>query len=214
MPIFLVTDRTVGGATIRIVAHGDSQTWSTIATQVVVTVVASVLSGKGITADYRCVGIGGAGYGYAYPSEPQPQTLVQDAPAWVDRYLSGTLTNYLIAWGGTNDIHLNSSSGATTYAAFQTYIADRLAAGWPAANICVCTMLPRQNTKETQRGDYNTLLVAGASTYGYKLARFDQDATMGAAGSELNGTYYADQIHPTTAGNLILSNLVYAALFP
>lgn len=215
---FIRTDRTIAGSTIRILAHGDSITLGTTGTTTpyLPIVAASVLSGKAITADYRNCGVDGNGWNYAYTSNPPTvQNLTQGAYENVDRYLSATLTNYLICFAGTNDIHLNSKTGAQAYAYFQTYIAARIAAGWPAANICVCAMLPRQGIKETERGDYNTALVGGASTYGYKLARLDQNANIGLAGCDADTTYFnTDRIHPKNAGQTVIAATIYAAMFP
>jgi lysophospholipase L1-like esterase len=161
-------------------------------------------------------GINGQGLNYVYPVAPSNTfgTLTADAVTRVDPILSRAGDKYLIIFAGTNDIFLNSTSGAATWTLLQTYINARISAGWTAANICVVTMLPRQNTKESDRTTYNGLIRSNAAGMGYKVADAGADATIGCAGCENNTTYYADTIHPTAAGHLIIQGLISAALFP
>lgn len=121
---------------------------------------------------------------------------------------------YLVLWAGTNDIFGGASTGAQTYSFFQTYIAARQSANWAAsAKTIVVTMAPRENLNETARTAYNSALVSGASTYGYVLARVDQDANIGCAGCENNLTYFAsDKVHLTQAGQNIVAHLVCTAM--
>jgi len=167
------------------------------------------------TEEYN-FGINGQGLNYVYPVAPSNTfgTLTADALNRVDLVLANTGTKYLVIFAGTNDIFLNSTSGAATWALLQNYINARTAAGWAAANICVGTMLPRQGAHESDRTTYNDLIRSNAAGMGYKVCDFAADATMGCAGCESDKTYYADFIHPTAAGHVILGNIVKAALFP
>jgi lysophospholipase L1-like esterase len=131
-------------------------------------------------------GVNGAGWNYDFGGG----NLTARAATAVDPTLGGCNSPFLILFAGTNDIVLGGSTGAQTYAYFQTYITARLSAGWLPQEIIVATMLPRSDASETQRTNYNNLLISGAATYGYTLARLDQDSNIGCAGCASNLTYY------------------------
>lgn len=201
-------------ATLNIVNDGDSISLTSAATSIYLPQLANLIvaNGKGIPYWTRC-GINGASWNYAWNGTIYPYTITQDAPLRVDVAQRNGITNWLIPFAGTNGILLAGHSAATEYSDFQTYIAARISAGWTAANIVVCTCLPRTGLNETTRGTYNTDLVNGAVTYGYKLARLDQDPTIGQAGDNLNTTYYSDGTHPTAAGHAIIASIIYAVMF-
>jgi len=161
----------------------------------------------------------GDGWNHRYTTAPvAPYDLIDDAAVNVDTLsplFKPGATNVLVLFAGSNDIWLDGASGSTTYSYFQTYISARLSAGWNASNIIVVTMLPRQSgsTQETARQAYNTALVGGASTYGYRLARVDQDSNIGCAGCQNNTTYYqSDQTHLTDAGQSVAASIIESVL--
>lgn len=163
--------------------------------------IAAALSSTG-TND----GVSSRGWNYGAGSS----TLIELGPT-VDGHLaslsSGCSSPTLFLFAGTNDIALNASTGAQTYGFFQTYIAARIASGWNATRMVVVTMLPRNST-DTNRASYNTALIGGAVTYGYRLSRLDLDPNIGCTGCNLNTTYYTgDQIHPNATGQQIIANL-------
>lgn len=161
-------------------------------------------------------GINGQGLNYVYPVAPSNTfgTLTADAVTRVDPVLANSGTKYLVIFAGTNDIFLNSTSGANTWLLLKAYIEARIAAGWSAANICVVTMLPRQGQHESDRTAYNSAIRSNQATYGYKIADVAANSTIGDAGDENNTTYYLDTIHPTAAGHVIIQGIISAALFP
>lgn len=134
--------------------------------------------------------------------------------ARVDAARVNAPNNYLVIFAGTNDIFLNSTSGAAAWTLLEAYINARIAAGWPADHICVGTMLPRQNQHEADRTALNTAIRSNAAGMGYVVADFAANTTIGDAGDENNATYYADTIHPTAAGHAIMASIIIAALFP
>lgn len=162
---------------------------------------------------FENLGINGQGLNYVYPFPPSNGfgTLTADAVTRVDPLLARTGTKYLVIFAGTNDIFLNSTSGAATWTLLESYINARISAGWTAANICVGTMLPRQGQHESDRSTLNGSIRSNAAGMGYKVADFAADATMGPAGAENNTTYYQDLIHPTAAGHVILASIIKAA---
>jgi lysophospholipase L1-like esterase len=161
-------------------------------------------------------GTNGISYNYDWSGDPAIGTMTVDAISFVDPAQRGGIPNYLVVFAGTNGIHpsLGNHSAATEYADFQSYIAARTAAGWAATRIAVCTMLPRTGVDETVRTTFNALLVSGASTYGYKVARFDLNASIGAAGQNLDTTYFYDGTHMTDAGHAIAASIISAVLIP
>lgn len=158
-------------------------------------------------------GTNGISYNYDWSGDPGTSTMTQDAVLFVDPTRRAGMPNYLVVFAGTNGLHpsLGNHSAATEYADFQVYIGARLAAGWVADNIIVCTMLPRTGISEVVRSAFNAALVGGASTYGYRLARFDLDANIGAAGQNLDTTYIYDGTHLTVAGDVIAAQIIHAA---
>lgn len=173
---------------------------------------ALLTASRGQLASLTQRGINGISYNYRWPSEPLDVTMITDAPAFVDSSIRGGLNNYLVVFAGTNGLlpALGNHSAATEYADFQTYIAARLAAGWVADRIIVCTTLPRTGLSEVTRGTFNASLVSGASTYGYRVARLDLDASIGAAGQELDTTWFYDETHLTVAGQVKAGTIVHA----
>lgn len=167
------------------------------------------------TEEYN-FGINGQGLNYVYPVAPSNSygTLTADALNRVDLVLANTGTKYLVIFAGTNDIFLNSTSGAATWTLLEAYIDARIAAGWTAGNICVGTMLPRQNYNESHRTALNSAIRSNAAAMGYKICDFAADNRIGDAGDENNATYYGDAIHPTAAGHVILAEIIRSTLFP
>jgi len=159
-------------------------------------------------------GVNGQSWVYDWPSDPAIGTMVSDHLNKVSELLEVPTQrgHKMIAFAGTNGIVLKGNSAAQEYADFETWITTALSSGWTASNITICTMLPRTGVSEVTRSDYNALLVSGAATYGYKLARFDLDSTIGAAGANTNTTYFSDGTHPTNAGHAILANILIAVI--
>lgn len=120
-------------------------------------------------------------------------------------------TRLNVIWAGTNDCAFGDS-GATVYAAMQSYCADRRAAGWN--KILVLTMLPRSAAgddadTETNRQAFNTLLRAGWSGFADALCDVAADSRIGDYGDEEDATYYAgDNVHLNEAGQGIIADPV------
>jgi lysophospholipase L1-like esterase len=158
-----------------------------------------------------------ASIGWAWNTSGAKTTpnLISLAATQVDPLLNAPNSPWLILFAGTNDITYGDTA-AQAYASFQTYLAARLAAGWPVARIIVCTMLPRGSAVEAARAIYNPLLVSGASTYGYKLVRLDLDPNIGQAGQNTNAEFYEQTfaIHPNIAGMTIVASDIAAVFAP
>lgn len=222
-PVAITTRTPRVAPTHWLVCHGDSITLGATTTDPATKSYPYLVYQAALTQDstrvfgYANFGINGQGLNYVYTQSPSNQfgTLTADAVTRVDPILSQPgATKYLVIFAGTNDIFLNSTTGANTWTLLQTYISARISAGWTAANICVGTMLPRQSSNESNRTALNNAIRSNQGTYGYKIADFAANATMGTSGQENNATYYSDTIHPTDAGQVILGNIVSAQLFP
>lgn len=204
-----------------LVCHGDSITEGYGATGYRTTHAGSycVQAAAGVagqTVAPVLLGINGQGLNYIYSVYPSSTfgTLTADAVTRVDPILAQTGTKYLVVFAGTNDIFLNSSSGAATWTLLESYISARISAGWMAGNICVGTMLPRQGSNESARSTLNGSIRSNAAGTGYKVCDFAANSTIGDAGDENNATYYLDTIHPTDAGHAIMATIIVNALFP
>jgi lysophospholipase L1-like esterase len=206
------------GATINVIMHGDSMTLGGVKISGVQRVANLIVSNsKGTPAWFR-EGTNGISWNFAWSGAGYTLTMIQDLPARVTPNKISGIPNWLILLAGTNGIYINDNSGATEYAAFQTYFTAAIAAlGIPASQVVVCTMLPRApgifGDLESVRTTYNGLLVSGASGLGHKLARFDLDANMGQAGQYSNTTnFQTDGVHPNDTGWGILAPIIYAAM--
>lgn len=166
-------------------------------------------------AAYHARGIDAAGFNRV--GNGADPNLTNDAAAQVDAHIDLAYQNWLVVFAGTNDIWLSGDSAAVAFGYFDTYIVARLAAGWVADRIIVCTMLPRQATpaNEAKRVTYNASIVSNAAVRGYRLARLDLNANIGQDGDQANTTYYnTDQIHPKDAGHAEIATEIETAMFP
>lgn len=143
-------------------------------------------------------------------------TLINLAAAQVDTpYVGLNPQPFLVLFAGTNDMaYVPSYTGAQTYAAFQTYLSNRLSAGWARSKIIVCTCLSRSSISDTERQLYNTALVGGVSSDGYLVTRFDLDSRIGFTNSWSDTTYFQDGTHPTTAGNSVIAGIIESLNYP
>ena len=201
-------DRWARPLTRNIVAHGDSISLTSGCNKTYLPRLPALLTGN--TRWIRC-GANGHSWAYAWPSSGYAYTMMQDAPLRVDPQRI-SVPNWLIAFAGTNGIILGGHSAATEAADAATYLDARIAAGWDATKIVVCTMLPRTGDNDATRAAYNTALVSAANARGCKLARLDLDATIGPDGADTNLTYFSDGTHPTDAGHAIIATLIAAQI--
>lgn len=122
--------------------------------------------------------------------------------------LGGPVRNsVLVYWEITNDL-ANGASAATTYANVVSFCRSRRGAGF---KVIVLTCLPRSTspTFETNRLAVNANIVANWQTFADGLCDVGANATIGAAGSQNNTTYYnADKTHLTDAGYALVAGLV------
>ncbi len=158
-------------------------------------------------------GDAGSSWDYDWSGTPHVGTAITDVPTVAAVLDIPARTYKMTAFAGTNDFCFRDPAitPAQSYADFETWLGLTLAEGWSVGNIVVVTMLPRTDLNEVTRSTYNALLVAGAATHGYRLARVDLDPTIGVAGANLDTDLYLDGTHPTTAGHAIIASIVAAA---
>jgi len=95
--------------------------------------------------------------------------------------------------------------------ALRTYCAARRAAGF---EVVVLTLLPRSDPVgfDAARAVYNDILRAQWPTFADGLANVAADPRIGADGANLDPVYFADAIHPTSAGYAVMAAAVAPAL--
>ena len=136
--------------------------------------------------------------------------------AALDEYIAVTRPRvYYVGWGGTNDIYTSGTDAGALFANYVALLRGRRVSG---AKVVACTLLPRTNTstpsyQERQRLAFNAMVRSQWRTFADALADMGADATIGLAGSEMNGTYYdTDRVHMVNAGYAIVAGLVTAAI--
>jgi lysophospholipase L1-like esterase len=114
---------------------------------------------------------------------------------------------YFFLLAGTNDIGINATAAATIYGYLSTIWAAARASGYKVAAF---TIPPRGDFNATQnasRVELNRLILSDATLYDY-LVRADEVLT-----DPTNAEYFqSDQLHLTTAGNVLLAKAVAAAV--
>lgn len=202
-----------GNATINVIGHGDSISLTGAVQRTYLPRLVSLMTAAGEVPRWTRAGINGASWTYAWPTAGYPSTLTEDIALRTTSARVSSPPNRLIAFAGTNGITLAAHSAATEYANFQTYLAAQLAAGFAVSEIYVLTMLPRTGVSEVTRSAYNALLIAGAITSGYNIVRLDLEPNIGAAGQNLNTTWFLDGTHPTDAGHAVIAQKIYDAMY-
>lgn len=197
-----------------VATHGDSMTRDQGRFNYLFVLQASILSGQSLRAATAQRGINGISYNYRWTGEPYTETMATDAPLVVDPARRTDIPSWLVVFAGTNGMAIGLHSAATEYADFKTYIAARIVAGWSANRIVVATMLPRGGFTDATRQTFNASLVGDDGGYGYRLARLDQNASIGDAGDSADATYFYDTVHPTIAGHSVIAGIIYSAMFP
>jgi lysophospholipase L1-like esterase len=139
----------------------------------------------------------------------QPELIPGGATRVDANYDPTKAVNVLLAFCGTNDMGDHSRTAAATYALLQQWCADRRAAH-PLAKIAVCNVIARADI-EPARTTYNALLAADG------LTSFDvliDVATALQDWSSQPSWWYADNVHLTDAGQLVLASAIGAVLGP
>lgn len=190
--------------TLNIVAHGDSITLNGGALRPYLPRLVDLIEANRVGwAQGTKVGINGVSWNFAWSGAGYPNTMLQDAPLHVDNARNASMPNWLIAFAGTNGFAIAHHSATDEYTHLKLYINARIAAGWPADHIIVCTMLARTGVSETDRTAYNAAIVGDASGIGYKVARLD-----------LLSITFLDGTHPDDASHQLIAQSLFAVMYP
>ena len=153
------------------------------------------------------IGAGGASWNYDHSSTGTINALLT---ASINSFSS---VSKVVMFAGTNGLVLGAKAPAQEFADFEVCLNLILARGVLPANIIVCTMLPRQSYSEVNRSSYNSLLITGSATYGYKIAGFHLNYEIGYSGAAGETYWYSDQIHPTVNACDQMARIVYDQLY-
>lgn len=161
-------------------------------------------------------GVSSIGWNYNPGGTTGGSSLIGIAAANVDPLLSSLTCNgaqpYLVLFAGTNDIFYGAT-GLQAYGSFQTYLANRISAGWKMQNIIAATILQRAGDSTADRAAYNDAVVADQSHFA--LARLDLDPNIGCNTCNTNTTYFMmDQVHPNQTGTSIIANIICNQIVP
>lgn len=134
-----------------------------------------------------------------------------EAPFSCDYYRSNQSASYLLVFAVANDAHQDKTF-AQIQSEFQSYIANRLAAGWQKSHIILATAPPYGNYTAPQtavKDAFNTWLKANATTYGAECVDLEAITLL----DPNDSTYYqGDKAHLTAAGNQLIADAMFAAL--
>jgi len=200
-------------ATLLIATHGDSISRDREYNNYAYVLRSLINDNPDACAVIRPRGINGISWDYRWGGEQYTATMTEDGEQ-VDSGLRDDIPCWLVLFAGTNGMALGSHSAATEYADFKSYLDDRIAAGWVADRVIVCTMLPRTSFNDATRTAYNNSLVEDDGAYGYRIAPLHLDASIGAAGQNTDTDYFYDGTHLTAAGHEIVAQITYDAMFP
>jgi len=115
----------------------------------------------------------------------------------------------VIVWYGFNDHALSAASAATIYANLLTYCQDLKTAS-PNFVVIICTELPTTDaTWNTKRATINASIAAELSPPWDYICDLAANTTIGDDADASNVTYYSDGVHPTFAGDEIISSIAY-----
>lgn len=201
-------------AALNLISHGDSNARDRGDANYIFELAALILANDGDRAIVTQRGINGISWEWAWNGDVYDGTLIDHAPVAIDPALRTDIPNKLILLGGINGMALGGHSAATEYANFETYITDRIAAGHDPDDINVCTLTPRDGFPYATIAAYNALVVAGAATHGYRVARLDLDPDFGVEGADANPAWYYDGKHYTNATHTKIAGILYDLIFP
>ncbi len=114
-------------------------------------------------------------------------------------------------WYGRNDLVVGGATPATVFSNLKTYC-QAIKTARADATVIIFTELPSAGGAgyETDRQTLNTSIRSEVSPPWDYICDIGNDATIGQAGQNLDATYYSnsDHIHPTFAGDTIISSVI------
>lgn len=128
---------------------------------------------------------------------------------------SNKTDDIIVVWAGSVDLYqaVGTTNAQNAFNSLKAYCLKEKALG---AKVVVLTMLPRPNNtvvfSKTEYLAYNALIRAHWSEFADALADVQSDPTIGPDASNYNTAYYADTVHLTQAGYVIVARYVQDAL--
>lgn len=140
-------------------------------------------------------------------------TCTQQASSYtahVGSKFNGAKSNAASILCGAAD-YLFGGTTANAYTQILSWVVSAKATGFNP--VLVATMISHNGVGgDTFKSTLNALITGGAVANGYTVVDFGANATMGCDGCFANATYFQDGIHPTAAGDTILSGILKATL--
>lgn len=211
----------VTGAPNLVVYEGDSLPYGTGCTKLGVKDFPTVLGEKAFYAGYDDANVGVPGSYITGNGTAALNLTNATRAAALDLIFSASPSTkkILVVWAGTNDITLGGHTGTTAHSDLSTYCLARKAA-IPGLKIIVLPMIPRlysayggvqpsQAQSDTYRGDLNTAMAAGYTSYADAYVNLLADGAFNANADYLDTTYYdADGVHLNDTGYQRVADLV------
>lgn len=189
---------------INLLAFGDSMTNTYTSSGYYTASLQSLIETRQLTTcNLTRIGAGGISWDYAYGGNPSLNTYISNNISLVNAGAK------IVLFAGTNGLKLKGNTPAQEYAAFEIGLGLILAGGATASNIVVVTMLPRETYSDANRTIFNDLLVAGAATHGYKIAKLHLNYDIGVDQQQNETYWFSDQIHPTTTACDQIARIIY-----
>jgi hypothetical protein len=163
-----------------------------------------------------------------------PASKVRNLAVWGSGYTNGE-HNFMIAgleadklrasdallfvWGGYWDICKGRKTGEELFAAFEAWLAARVAAGWAYKQIVVLTIIdagdgcffgPRMPVEDydARRKAFNLRVASKGAELGFRVVRLDLDPRLGVRGASSKNIYFKDKVHPRDLGQTVVAELV------
>lgn len=107
---------------------------------------------------------------------------------------------------GVNDMYLGAPA-STAFTNLQNLIGVIKLHSKGSLTVLVATLTDTNWSfiSEANRSSFNSLVTRGASNGGYTVLNWGADDLLGCSGCSSNTTYFADGIHPTERGHLIMA---------
>jgi lysophospholipase L1-like esterase len=134
------------------------------------------------------------------------------AEAQIARYADPTLPNLCVVAAGSNALVQGSRTWQQEATSEQAIFAAALAAGCKTLTATIETRTDADANALSFIADYNAWRKANWATYCDGISLIGDDPLIGMPGVAGNTTYYADGVHPTTAGYAVWARIMARSL--
>lgn len=134
-----------------------------------------------------------------------------DAEDDIDAYYNQYVDNIAVLWEIRNSLYYGETL-ETVKTQYQNWCQGRRDAGFAVVAVTLLPGTANLNWDETNRQAINTWLRANYTSFADGLADVAADTRIGDAGDNLDGTYYTDGTHMTSAGYAIVAGIVKSTI--